>query len=217
MPSNGVRDTLGDFVNQYSGYAQTTTTLGLAGGVPRARRWPTRSRPWQPGHRALLQSGLRPLHEPRTRESASISASCVRRSTSRFNLSFQRKIWFGDHRRRELLSSISVRQVPYDINLNQMDPAFKYEQKTVITAQVTNPFRNYLTVDKFPGALRNSSTVSLDSLPGALPQCRRSRRPTRTAARCGRIRSSSGCRSRSPGAELPRLLRLQQREAAGVV
>ena len=34
MPITNVRDTLGDFVNQYTGYAQTTTTLGLANGVP---------------------------------------------------------------------------------------------------------------------------------------------------------------------------------------
>ena len=35
MPTSNVRDTLGDFVNQYAGYAQTTNTLGLANGVPR--------------------------------------------------------------------------------------------------------------------------------------------------------------------------------------
>ena len=34
MPTTNVRDTLGDFVNQYTGFAQTTTTLGLANGVP---------------------------------------------------------------------------------------------------------------------------------------------------------------------------------------
>ena len=34
MPTSNVRDTLGDFVNQYTGYAQTTTTLRLANGVP---------------------------------------------------------------------------------------------------------------------------------------------------------------------------------------
>ena len=34
MPISNVRDTLGDFVNQYTGFAQTTTTLGLAAGIP---------------------------------------------------------------------------------------------------------------------------------------------------------------------------------------
>jgi hypothetical protein len=35
MPTSNVRDTLGDFVEQYAGFAQTTNTLGLANGVPR--------------------------------------------------------------------------------------------------------------------------------------------------------------------------------------
>jgi Carboxypeptidase regulatory-like domain/TonB dependent receptor len=34
MPTSNVRDTLGDFVNQYTGYAQTTTTLNVANGTP---------------------------------------------------------------------------------------------------------------------------------------------------------------------------------------
>ena len=42
-------------------------------------------------------------------------------------------------------------RVPFDKDLNMMDPAFRYEQKAAINAQVANPFRNYLTVDKFPG------------------------------------------------------------------
>ena len=41
--------------------------------------------------------------------------------------------------------------MPYDVNLNMRDPAFRYEQKARSTSQVANPFRNYLTPDKFPG------------------------------------------------------------------
>jgi len=51
-----------------------------------------------------------------------------------------------------------------------MDPAFKYENTTLLNTQVTNPFRNYLTPDKFPGALRNPSTVTLGSLLVPYPQ-----------------------------------------------
>jgi hypothetical protein len=61
-------------------------------------------------------------------------------------------------------------RVPYDINVNMADPAFRYEQKTLLNTQVTNPFRNYLTVDKFPGQLRNSATVALSSLLVPYPQ-----------------------------------------------
>ena len=46
--------------------------------------------------------------------------------------------------------------MPYDINLNMMDPAFRYEHGALLNTQVANPFRNYLTPDKFPGALRNN-------------------------------------------------------------
>ena len=51
-----------------------------------------------------------------------------------------------------------------------MDPAYRYEYKTLLNTQVTNPFRNYLTVDKFPGALRNPATVTLGSLLKPYPQ-----------------------------------------------
>jgi hypothetical protein len=61
-------------------------------------------------------------------------------------------------------------RVPYDINLNMADPTFRYEQKTALNAQVTNPFRNYLTPDKFPGQLRNPATVTLGSLLVPYPQ-----------------------------------------------
>ena len=51
-----------------------------------------------------------------------------------------------------------------------MDPAFRYEQRTESTRQVPNPFRNYLTPDKFPGQLRNTATVTLGSLLVPYPQ-----------------------------------------------
>ena len=99
----------------------------------------------------------------------------------RFNVSYQRRIWLG------IIADVSYffnygSRVPYDINLNMMDPAFRYEQKTAITRQVPNPFRNYLTVDKFPGALRNTATVTHRQPARALPAVPdASRRPTPTA------------------------------------
>ena len=50
------------------------------------------------------------------------------------------------------------------------DPAFRYEQKALLNTQVANPFRNYLTPDKFPGQLRNTATVTLGSLLVPYPQ-----------------------------------------------
>ncbi|MEW5981666.1 MAG: TonB-dependent receptor [Acidobacteriota bacterium] len=167
MPTSNVRDTLGDFVNQYAGYAQTTTTLGLAVGVPRQ----TLANPYP--------AGLNPVIEPYGQaygrytnlgSSVTLDQYEIRpQINDRFNFSYQRKIWGG------IIADVSYffnlgSRVPYAIDLNMMDPAFRYEYKTALNAQVANPFRNYLTPDKFPGSLRNPSTVSLGSLLKPYPQ-----------------------------------------------
>ena len=45
-----------------------------------------------------------------------------------------------------------------------------YEYKDAINRSVPNPFYNYLTVDKFPGALRYQQNVALTSLMRPYPQ-----------------------------------------------
>ncbi len=175
MPSQAMRDTLGAFVDNYAGYAQTTNTLGLAAGVPRQ----VLSDPFP--------AAVNPVIEPYGQSYGRYTnlGGAVGSTTSapsgldqyeqkqqindRYNLSFQRKIWFG------IVADISYfhnqgMRVPYLIDLNMMDPAFRYEQKTALNTQVTNPFRNYLTVDKFPGSLRNASTVTVGSLLKPYPQ-----------------------------------------------
>ena len=76
MPITNVRDTLGDFVNQYTGFAQTTTTLGLANGVPQqslANPLPGQ----QPGDRTVRPE-LRPLHgSGRRRQPRSVPAAAA--------------------------------------------------------------------------------------------------------------------------------------------
>jgi hypothetical protein len=164
---SAVRETLGDYVNQYTGYAQTTNTLALANGVPRqllADPYPAAANPLiEPyGQSYGRYTGL----------GSAISLDQWQQQpqiNDRFNVSFQSKIWLG------IVTDVSYffnygSRVPYDINLNMMDPAFRYEQKTAINTQVTNPFRNYLTPDKFPGALRNTATVSIASLLVPYPQ-----------------------------------------------
>ncbi len=166
-PMSNVRDTLGDFVNQYAGYAQTTTTLGLAAGVPRqvlADPFP---------------AGVNPVIEPYgqaygryTNLGGAVSLDQYElrpQINDRMNLSYQRQILFGTILDLSYFFNYGTR-VPYSIDLNMMDPAYRYEYKTLLNTQVTNPFRNYLTVDKFPGALRNTSTVTLGSLLKPYPQ-----------------------------------------------
>jgi hypothetical protein len=57
---------------------------------------------------------------------------------------------------------------PY--NVNQVDPRVAYDYKTATNIAVPNPFYNFSTVDKFPGALRYQRTVNLTTLMRAYPQ-----------------------------------------------
>jgi hypothetical protein len=167
MPTTNVRDTLGDFVNQYSGFAQTTTTLPLANGVPQQ----TLSNPYP--------ANVNPVIEPYgqsygryTNLGSAVSLDQYElrpQINDRFTASYQKEVWLRTVVDASYFFNLGTR-VPYDINLNMADPAFRYEQKTVLNTQVTNPFRNYLTPDKFPGQLRSPATVSLGSLLVPYPQ-----------------------------------------------
>ena len=167
MPTSNVRDTLGDFVEQYAGFAQTTNTLGLANGIPRqllADPFP---------------SGVNPVIEPYGQSygrytnlggAANLDEYELRpQRNDRFNVSYQKEVWRGAVVEVSYFFNYGS-GVPYDKNLNMSDPAFRYEFKTLLNTQVANPFRNYLTAEKFPGALRNTATVSLGSLLVPYPQ-----------------------------------------------
>jgi hypothetical protein len=166
MPTSNVRDTLGDFVNQYTGYAQTTTTLGLANGTPQQRLadpFPANNPVIEPygesygrytglgGAVSLDQYELRP------------------QINDRFNVSYQKEVAAGVILDASYFFNLGTR-VPYDVNLNLSDPAFRYEYKTLLNTQVANPFFGYLTPAQFPGSLRNNRTVALGSLLVPYPQ-----------------------------------------------
>ena len=167
MPISNVRDTLGDFVNQYTGFAQTTTTLGIANGVPRQ----TLADPFP--------SAVNPVIEPYgqnygryTGLGAAVSLDQYElrpQINDRFTVSYQREVWAKVVIDATYFFNLGSR-VPYDINLNMADPTFRYEQKAALNTQVANPFRNYLTPDKFPGQARNTATVTLGSLLVPYPQ-----------------------------------------------
>ena len=167
MPTSNVRDTLGDFVNQYSGYAQTTNTLGLANGVPQQ----TLANPFPAGLNPVIEPyGQRYGRYTNLGSTVSLDQYELRpQINDRFTVSYQKEIAFKTVIDATYFFNLGTR-VPYDINLNMMDPAFRYEQKTLINTQLANPFRNYLTPDKFPGQLRNNATVTLGSLLVPYPQ-----------------------------------------------
>lgn len=167
MPVSNVRDTLGDFVNQYAGFAQTTTTLGLANGVPRQ----TLADPFP--------SAVNPVIEPYGQAYGRYTGLGGAVSFDQYELRPQVNDRINLSVQKEVVAKIILdasyffnwgSRVPYDINLNMADPAFRYEQKTALNTQVPNPFRNYLTPDKFPGQSRNTATVTVGSLLVPYPQ-----------------------------------------------
>ncbi len=166
MPTSNVRDTLGDFVNQYAGYAQTTTTLGLAQGVPQQ----TLARPYPANNPVIEPYGQEYGRYTNLGGAVSLDQYELRpQINDRFNVSYQRRLWWDTIVDLNYFLNYGTR-VPYSIDLNMMDPAFRYENKTVLNTQVPNPFYQYGTVETFPGALRNNKTVTLGSLLKPYPQ-----------------------------------------------
>lgn len=175
MPTTNVRDTLGDFVNQYAGYAQVTNTLGLANGVPRQ----VLSDPYPDAVNPVIEPyGQSYGRYTNLGSTVSLDQYELRpQINDRFSLSYQKEIWGGTIGEVNYFFNYGTR-VPYEaglnatsaLNFNMMDPTFRYEYKTLLNTQVSNPFYQYLTPDKFPGALRNAKTVTLGSLLVPFPQ-----------------------------------------------
>jgi hypothetical protein len=166
MPISNVRDTLGDFVNQYAGYAQTTTTLGLANGRPQQ----TLADPF-PGNNPVQQPTGQTLGRYTGLGNAvSFDEYELRPQVNdRFNLSFQKQLWGGMIFDAAYFFNYGSR-LPYTLNLNMRDPALTYQYGALLNTQVANPFRNYLTANVFPGSLRSNATVALGSLLVPYPQ-----------------------------------------------
>jgi outer membrane receptor protein involved in Fe transport len=166
-PSSSVRDTLGAFVEQYAGYAQVTNTLGLANGVPQQ----TLADPYP--------DDLNPVIEPYGQAygrytnlggNANLDEYELRpQINDRFTVSYQKQLLGNTIGEVNYFFNWGSR-VAFDKDLNMMDPAFRYEYKTLLNNRVPNPFRNYLTEEKFPGQLRSPSTVTLGSLLRPYPQ-----------------------------------------------
>jgi hypothetical protein len=166
MPISNVRDTLGDFVNQYSGFAQTTTTLGLANGRPQQvlnDPFPANNPVQEPTGQTLGRyTGLG--------SAVSYDQYELRpQINDRYNLSYQKELPGGLVLDAAYFFNKGSR-VPYTLNLNMRDPAYSYEYGALLNTQVANPFLNYLTPATFPGSLRNNTTVALGSLLVPYPQ-----------------------------------------------
>jgi hypothetical protein len=166
MPISNVRDTLGDFVNQYTGYAQTTTTLGLFNGRPQQ----TLSDPFPANNPVQQPTGQSLGRYTGLGGAVSFDQYALRpQINDRLHVSFQKQLWAGMILDATYFFNYGSR-VPYSLNLNMRDPALTYEYGALLNTQVANPFRNYLTPATFPGPLRSNTTVTLGSLLVPYPQ-----------------------------------------------
>ncbi len=216
MPVSNVRDTLGDFVNQYTGYAQMTTTLPLINGAPRQRL----ADPFP----ATVNPVIEPYGQSYGRYTGLGSAVSLDeyelrpQINDRFNFSFQKQVWGGTIVEASYFFNWGTR-VPYDVNLNMADPSFRYEQKALLNnTTFANPFRNYLTPDKFPGQARNTANVTLGSFARSVSAVRehhadQHQRPSHQGAH-DRAARAAAVHARD---QLPRCVRLRQCQASGVV
>ncbi|RPJ85251.1 MAG: hypothetical protein EHM13_01670, partial [Acidobacteria bacterium] len=167
MPTQALRDTLGAYVDQYSGYAQTTTSLALISGKPQQ----TLSNPFPANVNPVIQ----PYNQAYGRYTNLGGTAQLDQYNQkpqindRLNVSYQRKLVWGTIFEGNYFFNYAHR-LPYTHNTNMMDPAFRYEYKQAINASVPNPFYNYLTPDKFPGQLRNTKNVALSTLLVPYPQ-----------------------------------------------
>ena len=166
MPISNVRDTLGDFVNQYAGYAQITNTLGLANGRPQQ----VLADPYPANNPVQLPTGQELGRYTGLGGAVSYDEYQLRpQINDRFNVSYQKDIWRGIVFDASYFFNWGSR-VPYTVNLNMRDPSYSYEYGALLNTQIPNPFRNYLTPETFPGPLRNNTTVALGSLLVPYPQ-----------------------------------------------
>src|ERR1044071_5494347 len=176
-PASRIRDPLGDFVNQYAGYATVTTG---APTVNNGRPQVVVSNPF-PANLTPIQQPIGQALGRYTNLGNSIGAAANATNgldqydqkpqvNDRFNLSYQRGVWGHFVLDFDYFYNRG-NNLPYAVDLNMVNPAYSYEvPRSVFNQNVANPFFNYLTPDKFPGTLRTQAQISVGNLLRPYPQ-----------------------------------------------
>lgn len=154
------------FDSIYVGYKNVTSAYPSVLGVPSARlRDPfPDSQPVVPAYEKTLGTNTS------LGDSLSyVAANRPRSYSDRVNISFQRQL------PQNMVVDVTfymnyTSQLVGSYNINQVDPRVAYQYKAEVNRAVANPFYNFSTVDKFPGALRFQRTVGLTSLFRQYPQ-----------------------------------------------
>ncbi len=170
QPSSRIRDSLGDFVDAYTGYSTVTSTLNPNFTTTPANNFiTTLVNPFPtsgPGFNPVQQ----PTEQSRGRYTGlgnTVSFDEFEQRppiNDKFSFVFQQEIW------KKMVVSVDYffnygTRLPQTVDLNATDPNYLYSvPRSEWNFNVTNPFRNYLTASLFPGTLRNSSTVAVTQL-----------------------------------------------------
>lgn len=153
----------------YPGFQQDSFPLPALQGVPQALLsdpFPNNANPLVPPLGTRLG---------RYSELGSTAASIIQKQNltnsynDRFNFSIQRQIFSQIVVDFTYFLSFGFNQ-RYVKQLNNIDPRYGYDYKDLVNTRVPNPFYQILTPDKFPGALRNQATVSVNDLLRPYPQ-----------------------------------------------
>jgi Carboxypeptidase regulatory-like domain/TonB dependent receptor len=170
QPSARIRDSLGDFVDAYTGFSTVTSTLNPTFTTTPANNFITLlSNPFPTSGVAF-----NPIQQPTgqtlgryTGLGNAVNFDEFDQSppiNDKFTAVFQREIW------NKMVFSVDYffnygTRLPQTIDLNSPNVNYLYAApRADYNFTVTNPFRNYLTPSVFPGALRNLTAVAATQL-----------------------------------------------------
>lgn len=170
QPSARIRDSLGDFVDAYTGYSTVTSTLN-----------PTFTTTPANNNIALLSNpfptsgvGFNPVQQP-TQQTLGIYTGLGNAVAfdeydqkppinDKLTVVYQREIWNKMVFSADYFFNLGTR-LPQTVDVNAPNPIFFYNNpRSAWNFNVNNPFVNYLNATVFPGTLRNSTTVAASQL-----------------------------------------------------
>jgi hypothetical protein len=166
IPPVLVQNTLASNVLPMYGYSARTAVAPMLNGVPQAQL----SNPFPPSYPITL-----PVEKSRGRytnlgDSLFFFNQDMHTGVNdRWNVSIQRQLWNQIHLDFTYFMNFG-HNLPYTKQLNLQDPNLSYTYKAALNTAVPNPFYQILTVDKFPGVLRNQKTVTIANLLNPYPQ-----------------------------------------------
>ena len=171
-PSSRIRDPLGDFVNQYTGYSTLTSVAPPLNGLPLARVSDPFPKSGPNPNPVQLPTAKTLGRYTNLGNAVSLDEYELKpQMNDRYSASYQQELWWRTVVSFDFFYN-NGGNVPFNVDINQVNPNFFYDNpRSVTSVQVRNPFLNYLTEDKFPGSLRSApANTTIGALLRPYPQ-----------------------------------------------